>query len=109
MYHFVYLYLVLHLYWSGFPRYLLFIRLCRTHPQELFGQFVTLTDEEYDRMMERHREACPDGDPETALMLQLMEAHTGSPRIIATHLTFDLINPNVLDTCKVNVTQSRIF
>ncbi|XP_042858260.1 sulfotransferase 1C4-like [Penaeus japonicus] len=44
--------------------------------------------------------ACPEGRVEDGVQLQLAAAHKG-PRIIKTHLRFDLLRQDLLDTCKV--------
>ncbi|XP_076035142.1 sulfotransferase 1C4-like [Oratosquilla oratoria] len=43
---------------------------------------------------------CPDGDVDDGPVLQTIEATKG-PRVMKTHLAFDLMSPNILDTTKV--------
>ncbi|MCL4142612.1 UNVERIFIED_CONTAM: hypothetical protein GTU68_029526, partial [Idotea baltica] len=50
----------------------------------------------YDTFVKTH----PDRNPDDGLFLQLTEL-SPDPRTIKTHLPFSLLNPNILDTCKV--------
>lgn len=49
----------------------------------------------------RFMEECPGAKMEDGMTLQLAAAHRGSQRIIHSHLPIHLLNPNMLDTCKV--------
>lgn len=46
----------------------------------------------------------PEGRVEDGVTLQMAKSHKGS-RIIKTHLQIDLLNPDLLDTCKVCVSE----
>ncbi|KAK4323848.1 hypothetical protein Pmani_005488 [Petrolisthes manimaculis] len=52
-------------------------------------------------MTERFSKECPGAKEEEGVAIQLAAAHTGSPRFISSHLPFSLLNPSLLDTCKV--------
>lgn len=47
----------------------------------------------------------PEGRVEDGVVLQMTKWHKG-PRIIKTHLQIDLLNPDLLDTCKVCASSS---
>lgn len=50
---------------------------------------------------QRVLQVCSSGVAEGGSVLQLAAAHRGSPRLLATHLSFALLAPTLLDTCKV--------
>lgn len=52
------------------------------------------------RVMERFSRACPGARVEDGIMIQLAQTYQ-HPRIISTHLQLHLLNPSLLDTCKV--------
>ncbi|ROT62125.1 estrogen sulfotransferase [Penaeus vannamei] len=56
--------------------------------------------DEDDPTYRRFVAACPGGRVEDGVQLQLASAHEG-PRVIKTHLRFDLFRQDLLDTCKV--------
>ncbi|XP_047488321.1 sulfotransferase 1C4-like [Penaeus chinensis] len=55
---------------------------------------------EDDPTYQRFVATCPEGRVEDGVQLQLASAHKG-PRVIKTHLRFDLLRQDLLDTCKV--------
>lgn len=50
--------------------------------------------------MKRFAAACPEGRVEDGVALQMAGAHKG-PRILKSHLQLELLNPDLLNTCKV--------
>lgn len=51
--------------------------------------------------MKKFARACPEGRVEDGVTLQMAAAHKG-PRILKTHLQLELLNPDLLNTSKVN-------
>ncbi|XP_071550981.1 sulfotransferase 1C4-like [Panulirus ornatus] len=60
----------------------------------------TSSCEHSDILMANLRKACPDGNPNDGMTLQLADAMPGA-RTLKTHLPFSLLNPRLLDTSKV--------